>query len=313
MTRQCLPLLFLAVTALSCVQESFVDVPAERMLQVDAVFYRNAPLPVIQVRHAFKATGSEPFRFNRNERWTLGATVQLRAWDPTATPVDTILIALTESQPGRFRPLQTSLRVMQSMHYEVHVRWDGLNASAKARIPRYDPIGLQISNENTRFSRRSIFRNFIDPSQVNSPPIADTMDVYASRVNITYTATSAFMAVQFGTDHEFTGLGKYIYFDRDLVNPSVYRNLFLDERNPTFELSRDVFGLYPYLSSIEDRNPATLRVVVVVPEDIYADYARTDGDFLLPSTPTNVNNGVGLFIGAVRDTVYYEIPFTVFP
>lgn len=313
MMRNWLSFLSLSVVTLSCVQESFVDVPAERMLQVDAVFYLNAPLPVIQVRHAFKATGDEPFRFNRTERWTLGAKVELRAWNPAATPIDTVLIATTEFQPGRFRPLQTSLRVMQSVQYEVKVTWDGLTASAKARIPRYDPIGLQITNENPRFARRSIFRNFIDPSQVNSPPVADTMDVYASRVNITYTATSAFMAVQYGTDHEFTGYNQYLYFDRDLVNPSTYRNLYLDERNPTFELSRDVFGLYPYASSIEDRDPATLRVVVVVPEDIYADYARTDGDFLLPATPTNVKNGVGLFIGAVRDTVYYEIPFFLDP
>lgn len=307
--RQWLAFFLLAVTTLSCVQESFVDVPAQRMLQLDAVFYLGAPLPVIEVRHAFKATGDEPFRFNRDERWTLGAKVELRAWDPTVTPIDTMIIAMTEIQPGRFRTLQTSLRVMQSVHYEVNVTWDGLSASAKARIPRFDPIGLQITNENPRFTRRSIFRNFIDPSQVNSPPIADTVDVYASHVNIQYTATSAFMAVQFGTDHEFNGLSKYIYFDRDLVDPSIYRNLHLDERNPTFELSRDVFGLYPYLTSIEEREPATLRVVVVVPEDIYADYARTDGDFLLPATPTNVKNGVGLFIGAVRDTTFYEIPF----
>jgi hypothetical protein len=313
MIRHCLSFLLLALTAVSCVEESFLDVPAERMLQVDAVFYLNAPLPVIQVRHAFKATGNEPFQFNRTERWTLGANVQLRAWNPSATPIDTIVIALTEVQPGRFRPLQTSLRVMQSMHYEVHVTWDGLTASAKAVIPRYDRRGLSITNENPRFARRSIFRNLIDPSQVDSPPIADTLDIYASRVKISYTATSAFMAVQYGTDHEFIGLGKYLYFDRDLVDPSVYRHLYLDERNPRFELSRDVFGLYPYLSSIDDREPATLRVVVVVPEDIYADYARTDGDFLLPATPTNVKNGVGLFIGAVRDTVYYVIPFFLDP
>ncbi len=311
--RQWLVSFLVAATALSCVQESYVDVPADRMLQVDAVFYLNAPLPVIEVRHAFKATGDEPFRFNRTERWTLGARVELRAWDPTATPVDTLTIATTEIQPGRFSPMQTSLRVMPSMHYEVNVTWDGLSASAKARIPRYDPIGLQITNDNPRFARRSVFRNFIDPSQVDSPPLVDTLDIYASRVDITYTATSAFMAVQYGTDHEFTGYSKYIYFDRDLVNPSTYRNLYLDERNPTFELTRDVFGLYPYMMPIEEREPATLRVVVVVPEDIYADYARTDGDFLLPATPTNVKNGVGLFIGAVRDTVYYEIPFFLTP
>ncbi len=311
--RQWLTSVLLAATALSCVQESYVDVPAQRMLQLDAVFYLNAPLPIIEVRHAFKATGEDPFRFNRNERWTLGAKVELRAWDPTAPPVDTLTIATTEIQPGRFRPLQTSLRVMQTMHYEVTVTWDGLTASAKARIPRYDPIGLQISNDDTRFVRRSIFRNFIDPTQVESPPLVDTLDIYASRVDIQYTASSAFMAVQFGTDHEFTGYNKYIYFDRDLVNPSTYSNLYLDERNPTFKLTRDVFGLYPYLTSIEEREPATLRVVVVVPEDIYADYARTDGDFLLPATPTNVKNGVGMFIGAVRDTVYYEIPFFLTP
>lgn len=302
-------LIGLLIATASCVRESYVDEPADRMLQIDAIFYRGAPIPEIQVRHAFKVTGREPFRFNRNERWTLGATVLLRTWDTTQADPDTLEIPLREVQPGRFRPLQPSLRVLRGFAYAVDVRWDGLHASAEARIPEYDASGVQITNETPRFAGQSIFVNRIDPSQLTLPPYSDTMFVYASKVRIEYTASSAFMAVQYGTDHEFTALAKYVDFDHDVVDPSIYESLYLDERNPRFVLTRDVYGLYPYLSSGNDRQPANLRVVVVLPEDIYADYARTDGDFLLPATPTNVTNGVGLFIGAVRDTLYYEIPF----
>lgn len=93
-------------------------------------------------------------------------------------------------------------------------------------------------------------------------------------------------------------------------DPLRYNSFILEELNGEFEYERIVYSYFPLRSQSDGDKNIILRVVAVVPEDIYADYVRVSSSFLLPATVTNVKNGVGLFIGARRDTMYISIPLT---
>jgi len=297
----------------SCITNYEIDRPEEPMLQIDAVLYGGKTFDPITIRRVFKATGTQIDTIKSADLWAAGASVRLFhtsiPTDLNPVPTDTIFIPTIEVEPGRHLPGNQSERVSFDRQYGIQVQWNQLKANATAKVPFYDINTMLLTHQQIRAQPDTVsfIIGVIDPSGV------DTNDrifvqFYQSRISLVQELDAKFIAVQVATDTEIIAVREYFNYRQFVGDPLRYNNFVLDEANDVFEYERTVYAYFPLGAESDGDQNILLRVVAVVPEDIYADYARVSSSFLLPATVTNVNNGVGLFIGARRDTMYIRIP-----
>jgi hypothetical protein len=308
-----LMLVIFILPLVSCITNYEIDKPEEPMLQIDAVLYGGKTFDPIKIRRVFKATGTQIDTIKSEDLWASGANVRLFhtsiSTDQSPIPTDTVFIPTVEVEPGRHIPMNTSEIVSFDRQYGIQVRWNQLKASATAKVPFYDMITMQLTHQQIRAQPDTVsfIIGVIDPTGVDTEDRI-FVQFYQSRISLVQELDSKFIAVQVATDTEIIAIREYFNYRQFVGDPLRYNNFVLDGTSNLFEYERTVYAYFPLGEESDGDQNILLRVVAVIPEDIYADYARVSSSFLLPATVTNVNDGVGLFIGARRDTMYIRIP-----
>lgn len=290
-----LPISLLMLSA--CEGPFEVEPDYEPLLQLDATITAGAPLPEIRVRRTFRVTGSDEIVVHEDQLWADGASVILRR---NSEPV-----ALEETAPGRFVPATGATPVQRGERFTIDVAWEDLRVRAEARVPDTEVGGFSLDVETpTRFPDL-VLRNAGTGSR-------DTLRVHGVRARFAHPTPPPLALLQLATITELELSEQYGNLN-GLVpsfSPEAYVTFFEDEVGA---------GGIAYDKSVHDyrlrREPGAeepdtmeVRAVLVVPEAIYGDYVRTGSDALTPVTVTNVEGGVGLFIGVTRDTLAVRLP-----
>lgn len=284
----------------SCVVESHIDEPAEPVLQIDATLVAGQAIPEIKIRKGFKATGPEPFEVPKEDLWAEGAEVALMH--------NGEIIDLYEHSPGRFHPSDASVEVIAGQSYSIEVSWDGLDASATADVPLFNLDIHEINISEPVLLPEHLVLYYSPPSGSMEGGRYDTLLNYQSRVSINQAVQHKSAIFQIASTSELSAINFYSMFSVVQGDPEKYTTIYNDDVTSSLTYETDVSAYFDINSSPESRDKLTSRIVAVVPENIYADYSRVESTYFTPITITNVENGVGLFIGAVRDTVYIDIP-----
>lgn len=287
-----------ALLSLSACEGPFeVEPDYEPLLQLDATITAGAPLPEIRVRRTFRVTGADEVVVPENELWAAGASVVLRR--------DGEPVALTETAPGRFVPTTDTPPVQRGDHFTIDVAWENLRAHAEARVPDTDADDFSLEVGTPTELPHLVLRNAGTGSR-------DTLRVYGARVRFAYPIPPPVVLLQLATLTELELSETYGEINGLVpsLSPEAYVPFFEDEVG-VGGIAYDK-GVYDYRlrqePGTEETDMMEVRAVLMVPEAIYGDYVRTGSDALTPVTVTNVEGGVGLFIGATRDTLTVPLP-----
>jgi hypothetical protein len=275
-----------------CTLPAEIEVDAEPVLHIEAVLYAGYPVPEILVRQTFQATGTDPFSIPRDALWATGASVELKRNGES--------VSVEETAPGRFRPVDASEIVRQGEVYDLAVDWEGRSASATARIPRFDTnVVLEVRAAIERVDEPVRLHNF-ETDRI------DSLSVYYVRFELIQAEHPPVALFQVTTPDElrieetYGVVGTVIEYE----HPPTYRAFYRSETGlDSIVLSHTLVEIEPY--QVQPTETA-VRVIRVIPEEIYQAFAQTRSDFFAPVTVTNVQGGVGLFIGAVRDTLWFN-------
>lgn len=272
-------LLAIAWTAVSCEMNTTVDAEHEPVLQIDAVLYSDEPLPEIRIRQSFRtARKAGSFMVDRDALEISGAEIDFyRNGEP---------VSVTEESPGHYRP-NIEVVVEAGDQFEIHVRKDGMQASAVAVVP--DHSAEQIAIEPTT-EIEAIWGAGDLPVQFRFP---FKPEFTAIRV---YSDIDLERDQQQGGEHLLNGSGNLSY--------KTYYGRDHDEEE-TLSITHMPRFQFPFgEEDIDQKRTLTwpLYVDMVIPEPVYETWHRhrsNYGDFT-PLTVTNVDGGVGMFFGAVR-------------
>ncbi len=275
----CLVALCLCISA--CDTPADIIVESGPLLQIDAVFIAGAPMPDIVVRRTFNITGTDVRNVGPSDLYAEGATVRLKQ--------NGIDISTRETSPGRFESDQDVFVEMNDV-YSITVNWKELEASAVARVPSFQTDKVTVSTSTAKHIHTLVF---FDREQQKM----DSLDVFQSRVEVHLASPAPFQLIR------TIGVSTLELLE-ELSLPGLrmpeYRSF--DLRNePAGDLS--IEGLAEDLvPRREDWTASGAEIIIdmLVPEPIYADYMRNESDFFTPVTITNVDGGVGLFIGAIH-------------
>lgn len=304
--------LLLGIVTASCITDYVVDEPLEPMLQVDATLFANEPIGEIKVRSVYKATGAQSDTIYFNDLWADGASVQLLHVARDAGELtDTVIVELNEIKPGRFLPNDTHI-VQYDRSYHIRVNWNGLSARAIANVPDYEIANLELtySNLSSVPDTTTFTTTNVNPSNVDSEDQI-VVAYYGIDVFARQTTGVRFMSIQLSTDSERVAIVAYSNYAQFVGNPLRYSSYVLEELTNSFTHEQRVHAYFPVTGGGSQDSSFILRAVVVVPEDIYADYTQVTSTYLLPATVTNVTGGVGLFMAARRDTIFTTIPLNL--
>jgi len=277
-----------AWTAVSCEMNATVDADHEPVLQIDAVFYSDEAMPVIRVRQSFHtARKGGKFLVEKEALEISGADIELlRNGEP---------VSVTEESPGHYQP-DTEIIVEAGDHFEIHVHKDGMQASALAAVPDHPIDRIAITTD-------------------------EVVDAVWGRGDVPVQFHFPFMP-------EFTAIRIYSEEDTDDAEQSNlwlngggnvnYRSYYASDHAGEDELSitHSLRLQFPANEEDIDQQRTILfpfYVDMVIPEPIYETWHRHKfnyGDFT-PLTVTNVEGGVGLFIGAVRVHYFIEAELTI--
>src|SRR5690625_1895234 len=91
-------LFIVACTGIACEMSVSIDADHEPVLQIDAVFFNDEPLPVIRVRQSFRTTkNGERFLVDRQALFVENAEIELRR--------NGDIVPLAEESPGHYKPV----------------------------------------------------------------------------------------------------------------------------------------------------------------------------------------------------------------
>ena len=267
------------------------------VLQLDATFTAGDPLPQIRVRRSFPIAGADVIDVPDEELWARGADVRLTR---NGTPV-----ALAEHAPGRFRAVSGEAPVQPDDTFAVEVHWEQLTARAVAVVPVLDAERIRLSvGGAVRMQHDVVLRDMRDGTR-------DTLHAYGMHARLALPGPPAVTHVQLVTASELELEARYgnvsgLVPSRNLEG---YESFYREGEPDSLIYSKPVFT---YVDEGEGPPGAVeVRAVVVVPEPIYCDYMRTGSSMFTPVTVTNVEGGVGLFIGAARDTLTARVPLRI--
>lgn len=312
----CRPVTLLAMILsfgmVSCISDIKLDEATEPMLQIDAILYADSPMQPVMIRQVFKATGTIRDTVRTEDLWVQGAEIELyEITMQQGAAVDSVMVGMVESSPGHYVPEDSGFIIKRDRRYRILVRWQNLKASATAEIPQYSHEGLRVVRQQLNLQPEIATFQVVPvgtPDDMgDSSGERESVEYFQVRVFISQFIPGEFVAIQVSSDTERSAANRYLRYSDYVGNPLVYSSLLLSETNRELLFQRDVYAYFPLGTPVNAERVMRLRVVTVVPEDIYADYLRVSSSFIMPATVTNVHQGVGLFIGAVRDTSYYNI------
>ena len=288
------------------VEDRYLDEKAVPMLQVDATLFEGEPIRDIKIRRVFDIHGPDPFEIDRNDLWAENAVVRLFEVDRDSG-ADSLIIPLRERgfEPGRFDTVDPDYRVKPDKRYVLKAEWNGLTASATATIPDYriEDLNIQASQpiqlpDTLYFTRDQI--GF-------GPPPVDTLIVFKTDLEIDQNIPYNHVTYQVATESEIRALQLYPRFRFDVRDPLKYLAQNIEENQNRFNHQQSVHEYFDVNSDSQQRTEMVIRMVMIVPESIYGDYIEADPSYLVPVFVSNVENGAGLFIGAVRDTLEVRV------
>lgn len=282
-------LLAFVCSSASCELDTIVDAEHEPVLQIDTVFFSDEPLPVIRVRQSYRtARKGGKFLVDRETLQVSGADIELhRNGEP---------VSVTEEAPGHYRP-DVDVTTRAGDHFEIYVRKDGMQAKAVAVVPDHpvDNIVIEPAGEiEVIGARGDLAVQFHFPFM----PEFAALRVYSEEDreegqgwNHTLNSGSGNLSYQayYGRDH---------HGEEQLSVTHSSTFVFPHEEE---DLGQQKTILFPFY------------VDIVIPEPIYETWHRhrtNYGDFT-PLTVTNVEGGVGMFIGAIRMHVAMQTEITL--
>ncbi|SHK17230.1 hypothetical protein SAMN04488028_103244 [Reichenbachiella agariperforans] len=310
-------LLFLVVIAVAgCEKEAIVDSRERSVLQVEATFFSGETLPVVTIGQSVNLPG---------ERITVldSATFFIDDADIVFTwngdTVDTRAVG-----KGQYQGVSDDT-VQVGDVFTISVRDGDRSARATAMVPDIDVGEIKVSFEDTVLVEEYMI-------WLERQIIVDTLE------DGTYQYERADSSVWLG---EAKGqaiiplVEAYLYFDvastdisfldyryqdspdvvSDYYSNTSYDKIYLGENYVGFSEIRTQVSCVVVIKTNEELSMEQKKLTAVqrmiIPEPIYLDfYHLTSLDFV-PITVTNVNGGVGLFIGAVKSEVTYDFQIPI--
>jgi hypothetical protein len=258
---------FIMIVLVSCQQPVSIHTTHDPVIQVDAVFFTGKPMPVIRIRESISVVGNEPSVIPINQLDLHGAVVEL-TWNGQ-------LISVNEDSAGYYRPISPdTVRMGDRIH--VRVQHDGREVSAIAHVPDY-PVDLIAMSVDADVVLQQVFHQ--EEQQL--------MWTGTFPLSLTIPFVPAYTAAQWVAENE-EDIAFQIRYGSDIQGTSELR------------ISRISRIYFPLDEKPEGEIDVRFKHTVIIPEPIYATYARTRSTNVVPVAVTNVNGGVGLFIGAIR-------------
>lgn len=141
---------------------------------------------------------------------------------------------------------------------------------------------------------------FFDPIRQET----DSLDFFDSRVDTRISPAPPFLLMR-TTSESLSELVEEVSYP-SIELPDFQPVDFIDMQGNDRTVSRTAVDVVRRPSA--RGTEARIIVDIIVAEPIYGDYVRNQSDFFTPVTITNVDGGVGLFIGAVRHRTVQEVP-----
>lgn len=285
MMKSVLLYLFLLIAAtaglLSCDITADVNADHDPVLQVDAVFFTGEQLPVIKVRQSFNTSGSSIFEIEEGDVLISGAQIELKH---NGKPVP-----VTEESPGYYRPVSQEF-VARGDHFGIVVTHNGKQGSATAKVPDYPTEEIQISPD--------------DDIILSEGYLTEEVWTGDLQIDLEIPFLPAFTALRTYSEMEWELYeGNQIWLDS---GGQLSFQSYLGEHYPgQTSLSFTRFATVFYSRKEGEEKPngvdtITLYSEFIIPEPIYEAWHSTYTQDIVPLTITNVEGGVGLFIGAIR-------------
>lgn len=298
------PMLMVFVFSLfACTESLDIDTEHEPILQVDAVFYADELLPIIEIKQSFEAIGTRLYEIPLSDLLISGAEVSL-TWNGRP-------IAVIEESGGKYRGLSTDI-ISQGDVFEIEVIHEGRHVKSRAEVPVYNLKALTFTSEEPAI--------FTTESVLTRDSIPDTVNVMIATpiIRATVPFIPDFMAFEWYAleDNEFQErffIGNFSGQDGLLG----FRNFFQKSNFSGFDslvLYQELFTYFEVESNVAPTiDTLHLGYEIVIPEPIYAAFHNTESSVIVPITITNVSGGVGLFIGAIRETKALEVLIEIAP
>lgn len=238
---------------------------------------------MIKIRQSFNTSGSSIFEIEKESILISGADVELKH--------NGKLITVVEESPGHYRP--DSPHVVNSGDYfNIVVAKDDKRASAFAQVPDYSVEEINIlPGEEIELSAWSL--------PETGPIWEGTLPV-----NFHLSFMPAFTAIKAISEMEKEAYGDFKSQPGGTRSLEFHTYLADDYSNQT-TLSADhsVSIFYPRTEGEGKpggKKSVAIHYSIIIPEPIYETWHSTQSDDMVPVTITNVEGGVGLFIGAIR-------------
>ncbi|MEO9474553.1 MAG: hypothetical protein ABJG41_03440 [Cyclobacteriaceae bacterium] len=282
----------------SCTKTLDIDARHKSVLQVDAVFYADEPLPIIEIKQSFESTGTQIYEIPYSEILVGGASVELKR--------NGEVLAVSEESKGVYKGVSDDTVRMGDV-FEIEVIHEGRLVTSRAVVPDF-PI------ENISFSEEEV-ATFELLEALTRDSIPDTVALFTGepQVKAVVPFIPEFMAFEY-------------YSVDDEKAEEIYQLRYLGEVNGFYGygegylkknfvgldsliLYRDLFSYFPE----DERPPENTHVLnvgfdIVIAEAIYGEFHNRTSGTIVPITVTNIEGGVGLFFGAIRKTGFRQVP-----
>lgn len=258
---------FIILVLVSCQQPVSIHTNHDPVIQVDAVFFTGQPMPVIRIRESVAVVGSTPNVISANELNLSGAVIELIR--------NGQIVSVIEDSAGYYRPILTdTVRMGDRIH--IRVQHDGREVNAIADVPDY-PVELITMSVDANVVLQQVFHQEEEQLMWTG--------IFPLSIHIPF--VPAYTAAQWIAENE-EDVAFQIRYGSDVRGTS--------------ELNMTRFSrvYYPLDEKPQGDTDVRFEYAVIIPEPIYATYARTRSTNVVPVTVTNVDGGVGLFIGAIR-------------
>ncbi|MGL1887364.1 MAG: hypothetical protein OCD76_12695 [Reichenbachiella sp.] len=296
-------LLFLAWTICSCETEAIVNSKEPSVLHIEAVFYTGELLPVIIVGQSVNLPGKELIVFDSSDFMLDDADVEL-IWNDTPTPTRQI-------GNGLYQGI-SEVMISQGDVFKIVVTHNGRTAKATAVVPTINQENIELSITDTVTLNESRLTKTIASDTAIDGYIRVDSTAWIGQAEVQwvlpilpdFTYISSFSTQELTLYNSEWEVYSSYWYRSDLFLYNSYDNHYLGENYYGFDhltINRTNFTIAQSEEDFEKGYMSLeINYEVVIPEPIYADYHQLYSTEILPITVTNIENGVGLFIGAVK-------------
>ena len=274
----------------SCSSEVILQGDHDPVINIEATFFSGEPISIIHIRQSFNTSGKTPFVIPADAVQLSGASVTL-TWNGQA-------IEVVEQDPGIYQPISPDT-IREGDVIEIYVEHNNRWASAKAEIP--DHMLGEIEILPTRK-----FGKYYGENYCSELPDSVYQLYHETRLIIPLLTKPKYVVASYHSLSTPQALPWCsFYFEAD----------FTEWISQGIELSDTLYigdkSFSSYLDELDmpaEGEDLAFAVDIRLPEDIYATYLNTLGNPFISSTVTNVENGVGLFIGCQKVKKVIEVP-----